>query len=345
MNDVQAPQVPLRTQDNESTVYDDRLILIDDMPSVRRYSAAETEFCEALEQSSALSGSLATICVSSTERFLADFQVDMDCISFRPVAPTAMRKALEAAALAWVDRCPSREELDALAMTSNGDIRSALAALKLLCLSQPAREQSRPSKRRRKTPSAYVSGLGKDVPLEAVRAVSKVLYGKRDDDNGFKDSPESIFAASVTEPSTLISFMFQNYLDFFEDIEDAAGAAECLSDGNVLSRWRQDQTAFRDLAECGVGCVASRGLMVLNRHRTPNSFRPIKGPEMRTVWTMAEKCIEQRRAHRSGTPDLRRKILSEEASLFQGLVSRVQDVDGIEPVELDTDQIKDWDDP
>lgn len=111
---------------------------------------------------------------------------------FNPIAPTLMMKALQAllarVAAGGMERQMSREVLEMIVGTSNGDIRSALMALQFACIA-PLRPKSEKSKTKGSRGRKAVTGNGSLAVLEAVtrreqslvlfHLMGKLLYNKR----------------------------------------------------------------------------------------------------------------------------------------------------------------------
>ncbi|KIM70458.1 hypothetical protein SCLCIDRAFT_1142108 [Scleroderma citrinum Foug A] len=116
-------------------------------------------------------------------------------IGFNPIAPTLMMKALQAllarVAAGGMERQMSREVLEMIVGTSNGDIRSALMALQFACIA-PLRPKSEKSKTKGSRGRKAVTGNGSLAVLEAVtrreqslvlfHLMGKLLYNKRKHD-------------------------------------------------------------------------------------------------------------------------------------------------------------------
>ncbi|XP_061585648.1 cell cycle checkpoint protein RAD17 [Cololabis saira] len=135
-------------------------------------------------------------------------ELDISCISFNPVAPTAMMKVLrnisnlEAGKGCVRMRLPDQAELDTLCSGSPGDIRSVINNLQFFCLQDTslekdllvtedrptlsvgraaprAKQRTRKSKQT-KQPEGQQAVGGKDATLFLFRALGKILHCKRE---------------------------------------------------------------------------------------------------------------------------------------------------------------------
>ncbi|PPQ71519.1 hypothetical protein CVT26_010390 [Gymnopilus dilepis] len=120
--------------------------------------------------------------------------------SFNPIAPTLMRKALQSLLTTHFSSTssktgaqPSKEILDIVIDSSNGDIRSAIMALQFACIAEAGGTSSTKQKNgRKKTAKGGSSKLQAGVVMEAVtrreqslalfHLLGKVLYNKRKGD-------------------------------------------------------------------------------------------------------------------------------------------------------------------
>ena len=111
---------------------------------------------------------------------------------FNPIAPTLMTKALQALlerlSADGIEKRLSRDVLEMVVETSNGDIRSALMALQFACIA-PLRLKSGKSKTKASRSRNAATGSGSLAVLEAVtrreqslvlfHLMGKLLYNKR----------------------------------------------------------------------------------------------------------------------------------------------------------------------
>ncbi|KAI0689660.1 Rad17 cell cycle checkpoint protein-domain-containing protein [Cytidiella melzeri] len=129
-------------------------------------------------------------------------------ISFNPIAPTLMKRALQRLLTAHFSsfgrkvekgKQPSKEAVDLIIESSNGDIRSAIMALQFACTTSPGDRSSASASKGRSKKSEKVTGSSRAL-LEAIsrreqnlllfHLLGKVLYNKRKG-----DAPSSSAAA------------------------------------------------------------------------------------------------------------------------------------------------------
>ncbi|KAK7055293.1 Rad17-domain-containing protein [Favolaschia claudopus] len=204
-------------------------------------------------------------------------------IGFNPIAPTLMKKALQALISSHFSSplargpAPSKETLDIIIETSNGDIRSAIMALQFSCIVEP------PSgKGRRKSSSANAKLVleavtRREQSLHLFHLIGKVLYNKRkgdppnpsatakdiqkdkDLDATLQDPPnlpshlahyarrtsrvniDLLYANSPIDSSLFSLYIHQNYSQFCNEVEECGNVADWLSwiDSSGGEAWYQ----------------------------------------------------------------------------------------------------------
>ncbi|KAF5381671.1 hypothetical protein D9615_005567 [Tricholomella constricta] len=204
-------------------------------------------------------------------------------IAFNPIAPTLLTKALQALLNTHFagssQQVPSREILDAVVESANGDIRSAIMALQFACIVEMG------GKGRKK--KGGEKGKGKAVVLGAVtrreqslvlfHLLGKVLYNKRKGDPPsssasakdvqrekaidaqLKDPPklppwfeeherrtsrvdvDTLYADSPIDSSLFSLYLHQNYPLFCDGVEQCEGVSDWLSwvDSSGGEAWYQ----------------------------------------------------------------------------------------------------------
>ncbi|KAH9475883.1 Cell cycle checkpoint protein RAD17 [Psilocybe cubensis] len=199
-------------------------------------------------------------------------------ISFNPIAPTLLRKALQAMLSIHFSRssasAPSKEVLDTIVESANGDIRSAIMALQFACIIEfPGRGKKRLGEQRivleavtrREQSLALFHLLGKvlynkrmgDPP--SASASAKDLQKERDIDAALKPSVklpvhlhqhdrrasrvnvESLYADSPIDTSLFSLYIHQNYTQFCNEVEESEDLADWLSwiDASGGDMWYQ----------------------------------------------------------------------------------------------------------
>lgn len=132
-------------------------------------------------------------------------------------------------------------------------------------------------KRKRKTKEkGTLANMCKDNAIGLLHGVGRVLYPKRiqnGDDFKFEHEPESIFNEFITQPTTFVNFLHENYLRYFANFNNVAQAAEILSTCDLLlSDWKDDDL----IAHYGL-YIAISGLMIANE-KSEAKWNPVKGP-------------------------------------------------------------------
>lgn len=106
--------------------------------------------------------------------------------------------------------------------------------------------------------------------LSFFQAIGEVLYDKQ------KRSAEDILILSHCSPRMMITALYENALDYYEDIDDYAAAAEYFSEADVLmsESWQYPHLGMV------AATTAMRGIMESNRHRVPNAFVSLRQAKM-----------------------------------------------------------------
>lgn len=216
---------------------------------------------------------------------------------------------------------PSKMTLESLAMSSNGDVRGAVNALQFFCLKEVANTSSHEyaptaklksyvNKVKNKKPDkndlekikhSVPSIGGKDMSLFLFHALGKILYCKRQnqceteqpvlpahlshhDRCQLVEIPEEVVSKSHMSGDLFSAFLQQNYVNFFERIDDIERASEYLSDADIITVDWATRSAFQDYTIS----IACRGIMHSNKTigRSKDSgrqqrmtWRPLHKPE------------------------------------------------------------------
>ncbi|KAF8650709.1 hypothetical protein AX16_005082 [Volvariella volvacea WC 439] len=200
-------------------------------------------------------------------------------IGFNPIAPTLMKRALQTIVntqFAGRSGAPSKEILDAVVESSNGDIRSALMALQFACIGDDSKSGGR---RKKSTMSTAVLEVvtRREQSLALFHLIGKVLYNKRKGDPPsasmsakakqkeqeldalIKDPPklplhlqeherrasrvdvDSLYTDSSIDSSLFSLYIQQNYPQFCNEVDECGDIAEWLSwvDSNGGEAWYQ----------------------------------------------------------------------------------------------------------
>ncbi|KIY72588.1 Rad17-domain-containing protein [Cylindrobasidium torrendii FP15055 ss-10] len=197
-------------------------------------------------------------------------------IRFNPIAVTLMKKALQALLTkrfgSSKTQQPTKEVLDIIIDSSNGDIRSAINALQFSCIVPKGAK-----KKRVQANVVMESVTRREQSLALFHLIGKVLYNKRkgdapspsasakdvqrekDLDASLKDKPllpewlgehdrrtsrvdiNDIYADSPIDSSLLGLYVHQNYPQFCNDVDELAALSENLSwvDASGGEQWYQ----------------------------------------------------------------------------------------------------------
>ncbi|KAF6752782.1 Rad17 cell cycle checkpoint protein-domain-containing protein [Ephemerocybe angulata] len=203
-------------------------------------------------------------------------------IPFNPIAPTLMKKALQSMVTKHFSSpavdlpAPSKQVLDVIVESSNGDIRSAINTLEFACTVEL------PSKKRRGggeggTTIVLEAVTRRESSLALFHLIGKVLYNKRKGDPSnssatakdiqkereldarLKDPPklpahlsehdrrasrvdvDTIYADSPIDSSLFSLYLHQNYTQFCNEVDEVEGVAGWLSwvDSSGGEAWYQ----------------------------------------------------------------------------------------------------------
>ncbi|XP_013070427.2 cell cycle checkpoint protein RAD17-like [Biomphalaria glabrata] len=223
-------------------------------------------------------------------------------ISFNPVAPTILSKVLTKVinkeVLQGLIKQPSASVIETIAMSSAGDMRSALNALQFACKldtsdlasfccststskkkssSTGTKFKSKTSKQTDDKLNVLVIGA-KDKSVFLFHTIGKVLYFKRTEANPSEPNlrlpshlkiherdplslhPEEIVSHTHVSADYFNSFLHENYVDFLTTVEDLERATQYFSDADYLSAlW----TAKEELQDYSLS-IAIRGYIHSN---------------------------------------------------------------------------------
>ncbi|XP_022097189.1 cell cycle checkpoint protein RAD17-like isoform X2 [Acanthaster planci] len=250
---------------------------------------------------------------SAFKLFPKDVQgsLGVDNISFNPVALTNMVKVMTRIATTESSQgkrrfaVPSKATIEALAIASAGDIRSAINSLQFACLKDThdldralVRNSSKSSKTKpsskqtggktgrqtgEKTSSedtALAAIGGRDTSMFLFKALGKILYCKREpkmpedptlpahlahhDRDRLKIHPEDVLEHTHMSSENFNLYLHQNYLDFYEQLEDVVEASRYFSDSDLLTcEWRSRSS----MTTYGAS-LTSRGVIHCNTARS-----------------------------------------------------------------------------
>lgn len=142
----------------------------------------------------------------------------------------------------------AKDQLQDILDKSDGDIRAAINNVQFYAV-----RTLHPSARRKVTSikSNVVPFDEKIGPLDLFHAVGKVLYAKRNPDGTLESKPEHILNKIPVDNDVFISFLHQNSLYFFDDIDSCAKSMEYLSEADTIRSqmdWQENTSSnYRNL--------------------------------------------------------------------------------------------------
>ncbi|CAF4573462.1 unnamed protein product [Rotaria sp. Silwood1] len=173
-----------------------------------------------------------------------EFKIEQ--ISFNPIAPTYMKKALELiihqASLLKL-KPPSRDCINDIIQTANGDLRLAINTLQF----SNSEENST--------------------------------------DENTKNQPENLIEQCHISAPTFIGFLFENYIDFYSTIDDAAQLCDHLSlTEYILNEW-ESRLQLSSISSS----IACRAVRLCNSVPINRGFKPLRKPQDNDVRTRIQK--------------------------------------------------------
>lgn len=90
--------------------------------------------------------------------------------------------------------------------------------------------------KRSKNKNMKLTSLGCDESLNLMHGLGRVLYPKRSEAKQWKfvHDPDLITDNFLSMPSSFISFLHENYLKHYSNIEEAYNAVDCLCRSDLL---------------------------------------------------------------------------------------------------------------
>eukprot|EP01136_Pigoraptor_vietnamica_P031847 Opistho-1_new@92947 len=210
---------------------------------------------------------------------------------------------------------PDKDTLKRMAEAACGDVRAAVNALQFACVRDYERRKhavvtagagKAGGKGKGKSRKAKAADAGepigdadyasRDVSITLFHALGKMLYAKRDME-GPTDAellppssshlarrkllvdPEDAIARTAVTGETFTSFLHENYLDFFSDIDSTLIPCDGFSDADILSSaWKE-----RDTLSLYAASVSARSILFASDSSQPKGkWRPLR----RSQWTV-----------------------------------------------------------
>ncbi|XP_075977968.1 rad17 checkpoint clamp loader component isoform X1 [Anticarsia gemmatalis] len=280
-----------------------KIVLVEDFPNT--FLRTPSEFTEVLHQYRQRAKSpIVFICSEShtdgkntaanlfTPSLKEQFSVQH--ITFNSVAPTNLRSALKRVASiiskkhAAVYNNPTADAIECVVNSSVGDVRSAVLNLHFSCLKGGSKqnmdtslvmekESKSKNTRKKKQPASKFMSLGKDQTVSILHGVGRVLNPKVIDSGNGKQklthSPEDIIEQFISQPTSFVNFLEENYLPHFSCIDHVDKATSALSDADfMLAEWREKMCQEHGLY------TAVAGLMLANKAPV-SAWNPVRGPK------------------------------------------------------------------
>ncbi|KAK2467922.1 hypothetical protein APHAL10511_000217 [Amanita phalloides] len=202
-------------------------------------------------------------------------------IRFNPIAPTLLRKALQNLLNTHFAQNksaqPSKDVLDIVVETANGDIRSAIMALQFACVASPPIEKTRKKRDAKMATLMLESITRREQNLVLFHLLGKVLFNKRKGDPSnssmsarnmqkenmldamMRDPPklpvwlkehdrrasrvdvDLLYASTPIDSGLYSLYIHQNYTEFATEVEECDGVMDWLSwvDSSGGEAWYQ----------------------------------------------------------------------------------------------------------
>eukprot|EP00039_Didymoeca_costata_P007635 m.102131 g.102131 ORF g.102131 m.102131 type:complete len:405 (-) comp13761_c0_seq5:417-1631(-) len=301
-----------------------RLIVVEDIPNTLYYHLEEfhalmRKFSQQTKHALVFIGSTSSADGTRFYKLLRKEAVGMliQEIKFNPVAITSLVKALTK--ISDVEGRKSRgkqlskEKIREIAEHSAGDIRCAINSLQFSTRQQnhvPNSIQSNQSANKKKvstTTNKLSQSYGRDNSLVIFHALGKFLNPKRQVSLGSQDEaercklppwaakhfrmpfvnhmdPEAIIDQSHLLPTMFSSYLHENYLSFFSDLDDVVDASEWFSVADAISDLSLDKKVMKYPA-----LITSQGLLHANNHPSQGKWRPLHKPKHMGVRNSAKQ--------------------------------------------------------
>ncbi|KAF1803566.1 Rad17 cell cycle checkpoint protein-domain-containing protein [Mucor lusitanicus] len=240
-------------------------------------------------------------------------------IKFNPVNKTNMNKVLKNILSQEHANVP-KDRLDDIIEKSDGDIRAAINTLQFDTIH---------SRKARKVPSKKKSGDkppfdDKTGPLTLFHAVGKVLYAKRNPNGTYESKPEHILAKCPVDNDTFITYLHQNYSEFFDDMESCTTLLNYLSDADTIRSQHDWQDTSASIYR---GLVSVNGIM-------------INPPRERT--TYRQQFFDKPRFYEAQLATQQQKLENYRKDFMASVQSRMADYESQEQMEYQDDPIQDF---
>ncbi|VVC89301.1 unnamed protein product [Leptidea sinapis] len=224
-----------------------KLVMVEDFPNI--FLRTSSEFAGVLQQYKERAKSpIIFICSETytdnkdtalnlfTQTFKEQFNINQ--IMFNSVSATGLRAALKRASeiisqhFGSTYNTPNSDIIESVINSSGGDVRSAITNLHFALLkgsvnletSMILKEEVKKSNKRKKNSSSKFMSLGKDQTVSILHGVGRVLNPKviisKDGSKTLTHLPKDIIEQFLSQPSSFIAFLEENYLPHFSCIHD-----------------------------------------------------------------------------------------------------------------------------
>ncbi|XP_028043068.1 cell cycle checkpoint protein RAD17 isoform X2 [Bombyx mandarina] len=278
---------------------DRKLVLVEDFPNTFMRTPSELVYVLQQYKQRAKSPIVFICSESSTDKkttsgnLFSDQlknQLNIHHISFNGVSTTGLRSALKRMAeiiskkYKSMYNAPTSDLIECVVNSSAGDVRSAVTNLHFACLKGTDQsletsiitEKDQKTKTKKKKPNSKFTSIGKDQSINILHGVGRVLNPRVVDVNGrsqFTHSPREIVEQFISQPSSFVNFIEENYMPHFSNSAQIDRAASTLSDAVfMLAEWRE-----KVCQEYGLYCAVA-GLMLANKDPV-SAWNPVRGPK------------------------------------------------------------------
>ncbi|KAM3965327.1 rad17 checkpoint clamp loader component [Aphomia sociella] len=279
---------------------DNKLVIVEDFPNT--FMRTPSEFTDVLHQYKYRAKSpIVFICSEShsdskntalnlfTQNLKEQFHIHH--IVFNSVSATGLKSALKRVSEIinkkhqLIYNVPTTDMIDCVVNSSAGDVRSAVLNLHFACLkgsnmdleTSIVMEKETKSKitKKKKQSSKFLS-LGKDQTVNILHGVGRVLNPKvvpTENGNELTHSPKDVIEQFLSQPSSFVNFLEENYIPHFSCSAHTDKAASALSDADyMLAEWREKMCQEYGLY------TAVAGLMLANKSPV-SAWNPVRGPK------------------------------------------------------------------
>ncbi|XP_013186926.1 cell cycle checkpoint protein RAD17 isoform X2 [Amyelois transitella] len=219
-------------------------------------------------------------------------QYNIQQIVFNSISMTGLKGALKRIAEiiskkhTAVYNIPTSDMIECVVNSSGGDVRSAVLNLHFACLKGSnttletsvlvEKETKSKGARKKKNFSSKFMSIGKDQTVSILHGVGRVLNPKVTEENESRmltHKPSDIIEQFLSQPSSFVNFLEENYLPHFSSADHADKAAAALSDADyLLAEWREKMCQEYGLY------TAVAGLMLANKAPV-SAWNPVRGPK------------------------------------------------------------------